>query len=715
MIGFQRLLGHRAARLVAPLALGAVFAIALIGPGPLDPSNVEWTSGDVATYYSGWEQYRHDPHLHFPLPWTERVGYPVGTSIALLDAIPLAAVLLRPFSPLLPEPFQYLGLWMLLSFVLQAYFGFSLCRRLFASDPLFALIASVFVLTAAPLAYRMCGHIALGSQWLVLAALDAAFRDPGARPVRWLARAWIVAALAAAVNPYMATMCLVVALGAVARLVLERRCRWWQAAVYAAATIAIVIASGATFGALISGNAKTYWAAGYGSFSLNLNAPINPMGSGALFLPPLPLAHPEQYEGYGYLGLGIIALLAVNLVRRPEALLWLTERRLAAMTGVALVCTALAASTSVTFGPRTLLTIHVSPAIGAALQGLRASGRLFWPAYYLICLAALSLTFWLTKPRHRVAILTAALALQLADLWPLYAKTRRICDTRYENLMGSPAWRGLGRRYDNLIVIPAYQCDAFQAAGGIYNYVYFGRIAAIERLRLNNYYAARYTHAELQAHCVDLLREQLQGNLDRRSAYAVNDEVRSVWEVYGMRSHQCEQVDAVNLCTPVPASETGYHPPLPAAAAPYALETALDFTKRDGNARQYLTFGWAKAALEGTWTQGPLAMLRLGLDRTADPSRALELEVNADPFLAPPRHPRLDVDVFVNGVQIVRWSYDAASWTPLQHARIPGEVAARRHGLDVEFRIRNPESPWYVGMGAIPNFLGLRVRSLVVR
>ena len=75
--------------------------------------------GDNATYYFGWALYRHDTHLSYPLAWTDRVGYPVGTSIALLDAIPLFAILLRPLSPILPEPFQYLGLYSALCFVLQ--------------------------------------------------------------------------------------------------------------------------------------------------------------------------------------------------------------------------------------------------------------------------------------------------------------------------------------------------------------------------------------------------------------------------------------------------------------------------------------------------------------------------------------------------------------------------------------------------------------------
>jgi len=105
----RRLLASRAAPFAVATVVGISAALLLVGRGALNPSNVGWIAGDAATYYSAWEQYRHDPHVHFPLPWTERIGYPVGTSLALLDAIPLAAVLLRPVSALLPVPFQYLG------------------------------------------------------------------------------------------------------------------------------------------------------------------------------------------------------------------------------------------------------------------------------------------------------------------------------------------------------------------------------------------------------------------------------------------------------------------------------------------------------------------------------------------------------------------------------------------------------------------------------
>src|SRR5262249_42073209 len=207
--------------------------------------------------------------------------------------------------------------------------------------------------------------------------------------------------------------------------------------------VAIVAVCGVTLGALVTVDSDTYRAPGYGLFSLNLDAPFNPavptFPAGALqpqapsLLPPLPLAHTEQSDGYNYLGLGTIALLALYLVKRPSSVRWVLQPRVVAVTAAALVCTALAASNSVTFGAHTLFVVHLPGRIYHALESLRASGRLFWPAYYLIVLAALSLTYWNGKPRFRLAILATALAVQLADLAPLHSRTREACSARYEN------------------------------------------------------------------------------------------------------------------------------------------------------------------------------------------------------------------------------------------------------------------------------------------
>jgi uncharacterized protein DUF6311 len=774
----KTLLTSSAALTTLTIALGVANLVALIGWGPIDPTNITWIFGDTATYYTGWAQFRHDRHLHFPLGWTERVGYPVGASIAFLDALPLVAVLLRPLSAILPEPFQYLGLYSVLCFALQAYFGLSLCRRLFPSHPAFAVLGSLFFVLSPMLTNRASGHTTLLTHWPILAALDSYFRDPGDRPAAWLGRQWIVLAIVGGLTPYIAFMCLLVALAAVARLAVERRSGWARTALFAATTVAVLFASAATFGLLTTTRAATYWAPGYGLFSMNLNAPFNPMAYGSILLPGLPVIHPWQYEGYNYFGLGVIALLVIGVVRRPQSILWMTERRVLPLAALALVSAALAASTTVSFGSRTLVDIsaasitravrHYWPVcvlivaaalvltfriwkvsrrmaivaatlvlvlgfiaaaivafqsldalqsvvfaplrVAAAIKSLRASGRLFWPAYYVILVAALSITFWSWKTTSRVAILAVLLVVQFADLTAMRTRVRATMDQRFPSPLQSAPWQSLGRTYENLILLPALQCEPFTGgAGGLHSYVWFGRLAAAQHMRINSYYAARYDRDQMQTHCVDLLRGQLEGKLDPKSAYVVTGGVRTVWALGGIGSHRCQEVDGQLLCMPIEPSNGSGEPLQVPPAAPYVLGDRLDFKKDDLD--RYLTFGWGPQEPNGRWTIGPLAVMRLGLENTIDPARILTLDIEAYPFLKP-YHPRVDVDLVINGETLDGWTFAEEAATT-KRVRIPAASAAGRRALDIQLRIRNPELPGTEGLP--PAFLGIKVVSMVVR
>ncbi len=116
--------------LAIALVAGVLYALLVMGPRPLNPRNVNWIAFDPAYHYIGWELYRQDPHLHWPLTYTDRLGYPEGESVALLDLNPLMAVVLKPVSFLLPEPAQYFGLEVILCCTLQFFFAFRLLRMM---------------------------------------------------------------------------------------------------------------------------------------------------------------------------------------------------------------------------------------------------------------------------------------------------------------------------------------------------------------------------------------------------------------------------------------------------------------------------------------------------------------------------------------------------------------------------------------------------------
>jgi hypothetical protein len=85
------------------------------------------------------------------------------------------------------------------------------------------------------------------------------------------------------------------------------------------------------------------------------------------------------------------------------------------------------------------------------------------------------------------------------------------------------------------------------------------------------------------------------------------------------------------------------------------------------------------------------------------------------PFIVERLHPRLLVDVVVNGQKLDEWMFRVGNMRPQRRVRIPAALAESRRGLDIEFRIRNPESPLYLGVGPWPAFLGLNVQQLTMQ
>ena len=147
--------------------VGLLYALIVMGPAPLNPRNTGWLTSDAATYYIGWELFRQDPNVHWPLTYTDRVGYPYGESVALFDLNPLLALVLKPLSPVLPNPCQYLGIEVVLLCALQFFFALRLFHLILGPNPLGIALSSVFFLLSPPLNYRLVGHYALSNHWLL--------------------------------------------------------------------------------------------------------------------------------------------------------------------------------------------------------------------------------------------------------------------------------------------------------------------------------------------------------------------------------------------------------------------------------------------------------------------------------------------------------------------------------------------------------------------
>ena len=122
---------------LAAALLGAVFFVLLYGVRVIDPTNTDWIlnrGSDPSQHYLGWELYRQsDVRLPY-LGMSYATVYPYRTSIIYTDSIPLLAVAFKAVSALLPEPFQYLGIWGLFCFMAQGFFAQKIVWRISGAE-----------------------------------------------------------------------------------------------------------------------------------------------------------------------------------------------------------------------------------------------------------------------------------------------------------------------------------------------------------------------------------------------------------------------------------------------------------------------------------------------------------------------------------------------------------------------------------------------------
>ena len=171
-------------QLAISCVVGFLFALLVMGRGPLNPKNTDWLGEDGACHYIGWELLRQDPHWHWPLTYSTHIGYPVGESTALVDINPWMAIAFKPFSSVLPEPFQYFGIEAILVYVLQFFIALRLFRLILGNNLWGVWIAAAFFLIAPPLTFRLKFHYTLSNHWLLLAALLVFFQAQQDSPNR---------------------------------------------------------------------------------------------------------------------------------------------------------------------------------------------------------------------------------------------------------------------------------------------------------------------------------------------------------------------------------------------------------------------------------------------------------------------------------------------------------------------------------------------------
>ena len=370
---------------------------------------------------------------------------PEGVPLLFTDSNPLLGLLLWPIAPWLSPGVQFVGLWLFTCLMLHVLFAALLVRRV-APDFL-SLWLGTALLTLMPTLFNRIAHANLCAHWLILFAFWIFIDRDRARSARWWGLALGVAAL---VHPYLLLMVAAIWASAMLAVMAQRTDRpqpGWRWIAGQALVAGIVVAIVSLNGALGKHFAST---GSFGAFPMAIDGIINPGNpSYAALLPSTPENHGRGFEGFQYLGAGLLLLLvaAVPILiatrKSPPIAAILPQGRwlipaLAAMTIFAL-------GNQIWLHGMPILTIHLGQSWVDLLDPVRATGRFFWPTAYALAMMAVGAACRLG--RWTTPLLGLALALQILDTAPMFAAIRSLtkdadAGIRYRRT-SDPRWEAL--------------------------------------------------------------------------------------------------------------------------------------------------------------------------------------------------------------------------------------------------------------------------------
>ncbi len=424
---------------------------------------------DMAQVLTGQLFLQHGPWA-WPLLLAPDLGFPTGTNIFWLDAVPIVALIAKLLDSVVHGPLNLLGFDLFACLVLPGIAMTGIVWVAGRRHVLAAVTASAIADAAPSLLYRW-GHIPLMAQYLIIAALGLYLLNLQ-RPRAWGVRVAWLALLAVAVltNIYLFVMVGACWTAALVQLRLNGAATTFGLGLEALVAVIMVLGLRAATGILSAASSGSdlnqISGQGYGWLSTNLGSLLVPQMSGVVpGLAHYQIGMMSQYEGFGYVGAGVLLLLLASL---PGALRWLrtAPRHHAALIVVLAGSFLFALSNRVFLGSHMLVTVPL-PEFAQNLFGLlRSSGRFVWLTGYAIMAASIVLALRRPASWQTAVLCLIAATLQIVDAAPLRANIVATVSGPAPAVLDRDRVAALAARSQAIDVFPTYGCvDAAIAAG----------------------------------------------------------------------------------------------------------------------------------------------------------------------------------------------------------------------------------------------------------
>ena len=512
------------------------------GGAPINFINNEWLSpGDSGWHWINWLFFKETPLLQFPIFENYNYGMELSSSIAINDSLPIMAIIFKPFSAFLPFEFQYFGIWILICFILQGQFSLILLRRI-TNNELLSLMGACFFVLSPPFLWRLWGHYSLMAHWLIIFGIII-FYSSNFRFRNWA----ILLILTALVNAYILAIILSLFILDLIYRTYSNSFKAKESWTIFLKALVLLISSLYVFGYFSNG--MSIGSGGYSLYRANLNTFFNDNKLWSNIMPDLGTI-PNDYEGFAFLGIGMILLLVFvifEVFKNKLLFKSLFEKRNVFLVSLSLLLFLFAVTNKVTFGSTVLFEFDLPELFKGLTRPLRSSGRMVWLIFYLLYCG---IFFAISRSKHIKVyyfILPILLLIQIFDSGVVAANFRsKLSDTRTYNLkpyilskdpeniaivktlnsfwespLISPEWEVLRKNYKTIVYVYPKNRPA-----GAYPLVLF---AAKNKLSTNFGYFSRYKASKKEEIYAEIDKVLDSNGFNKDSIYIFDESIEGKW------------------------------------------------------------------------------------------------------------------------------------------------------------------------------------------
>ena len=688
--------------LAIPISLGVVIFYLIIGPHILNPRSINWllNGGDGMMHYLGWVFYRNSEWA-FPIGLNPDYGIGTNNSIVFTDSLPLFAVLFKLIRSLLPTPFQYFGIWILITFILQSIFAWKL-TRLYSLNVVILILGSSLFLFAQPFLIQLPENGPIGSQFLILWALYLNLKPSKDSDLRW----WTCLLLIAlSVHFYIFAMVIALWMTYLLDRVFRTHTLNFKLAIQSSAiSLAFCAIVSWQLGYFLTGGSNAF---GFGIFKSNLVGLFNPNGWSYLInnLYPSKTWWGEQPH---YLGLGVIAGLAIALLH-PSSCSALIKRAWSKQSFFLVAILALAffsLSNVIAVGSKEF-EYHLSTEILSLFGIFRNSSRFIWPLYYLIFIAVIHQICSKYSTNFAIGILFACLSLQAIDTSAGWLPIRqRSLETQQGSFeaphLTNSFWEVAPLIYKNVVILSSVENPSpdFMSRMASNIWKVFGLYAGSNVMAINsNYlYLARFNEKLELTVGNKQIEDIATGKPDPKTLYIVPEDRVGLASCLATLEpkHSLGKIDGYLVLAPslneLNATSARSFPPQTMPSQP-KLGERIDFQEASFSTNSYiLCSGWSKTESWGAWANGNTAKIYLNLPKEG----AKKIELNFR-VLVNQQHPNQKFEIKLDRSKNYDFEFSHASNNKIQMNLSNQNI---KDGFVVlEFAFKNPVQPSKIGFG----------------